>query len=306
MIDNLAAWALQRGYRVAWGPISVIEDVRREIAGRFAASQIDDQFFEHELRAILGSKFDDSERTAVIVAKPCPAHLVHFELDGKSIDALLPPTYFRYRALFEEVRHDLAENGLPGARTEILTAPLKAVASRLGLISYGRNNITYVEGMGSYFQLCGYLTDVALPEMGLKPGSLLEQCEDCGVCLQMCPTGAIEEERILLRAEKCLTYVNENAGDWPDWLDQRGHNSLLGCLECQRCCPVNPELQVQDTAIRFSKIETRILLSQDLSGMDTGAENGIRIKLAWLGQPYAEPVLGRNLRALLRATGMQM
>jgi len=27
-------------------------------------------------------------------------------------------------------------------------------------------------------------------------------------------------------------------------------------------------------------------------------------KLAWLGQPYAEPVLGRNLRALLAASGL--
>ena len=31
------------------------------------------------------------------------------------------------------------------------------------------------------------------------------------------------------------------------------------------------------------------------------AECGIRFKLAWLGQPYIEPVLGRNLRALLDA-----
>lgn len=300
MIQNLAAWTAQRGYRIAWGPGSVVEDVRREIAGRLSGSQIDDRFFERELRGILGSEFYNSGQMVVIVAKPCPAHLVHFDFDGKSLDALLPPTYFRYRALFEEIRLDLAENGLPDTRTEILTAPLKAVAARLGLISYGRNNITYVSGLGSYFQLCGYLTDAALPEMELKPVSLLAQCENCGLCMKMCPTGAIEEDRILLRAERCLTYANENPGDWPDWVDPRAHNSLLGCMECQRCCPANPELEVEDTGIRFSDAETRLLLSQDLSSLSAGAENGIRSKLAWLGQPYAEPVLGRNLRALVR------
>jgi epoxyqueuosine reductase len=304
MNRGVLEWAAQRGYRIAWGPSSVVEDVRREIAGRLSGSQIDDRFFEHELRAILGGESDNLGQTVVVVAKPRPAHLVHFDLDGKSFDALLPPTYFRYRALFEEIRLDLAENGLPGARTEMLTAPLKAVAAHLGLISYGRNNITYVPGLGSYFQLCGYMTDAALPETGLKPESLLAQCENCGLCMQMCPTGAIMEDSVLLRAERCLTYANENAGDWPGWVDPRAHNSLLGCLECQRCCPANPELTIEDTGVSFSNAETRLLLSQDLSTMSAGAENGIRSKLAWLGQPYVEPVLGRNLRALIRAKSL--
>jgi epoxyqueuosine reductase len=306
MDKKLQEWAISRGCRIAYGPAFVVEGVRRRISDQICGSEIDKGFSERELKGILGGEFDNVERSIVVIAKPRPAHLVHFDLNGTSFDALLPPTYFRYRALFEEVRLDLAKNGLPGAKIEMLGAPLKGVAAHLGLISYGRNNIAYVPGLGSYFQLCGYVTDAVLPQTELKPASLLEDCRNCGICIQLCPTGAIGEDRILLHAERCLTYANENAGEWPDWVDLLAHNSLLGCMDCQQCCPANPELKVEDTGVRFSNAETRLLLSQDLTNMSSGTENGIRSKLAWLGQPYVEPVLGRNLRALVRAKGLQI
>jgi epoxyqueuosine reductase len=302
MIEKLQEWAAQRGYRVAWGSRAVVESAQREIEARRSGSEIDGDFFNHELQSILAGGNEISLPTAIIVAKPRSAHSIRFELEGKSMDALLPPTYFRYRALFEDVRMDLTENGLPGAQIEHLKGPLKAIAGRLGLIRYGRNNISYVEGLGSYIQLCGYWTDAKLPEKkvdeGIEP-SLLPQCENCGICRSVCPTDAITEERVLLRAERCLTFVNENPGNWPEWLSPRAHNCLLGCLECQRACPANPELPVENTGLVFSPTETRLLLS-DIGTMDDRAETGIRSKLAWLGQPYAEPVLGRNFKALLK------
>lgn len=302
MINRLQAWAEQRGYRVAWGPGSIVEDVRREIVHRRSGFEIDERFFKHELESLVGKDSDTIGRSLVIIAKPRPAHAVRFDVDGKNFDALIPPTYFRYRATFEDVRIDLAEHGLPGVQIEYLTAPLKAAAGRLGLARYGRNNISYVLGFGSYMQLCGYWVNVSIPRMEEKASaapSLLPQCEDCGICVSVCPTGAISEDRVLIRAERCLTFLNENPGDWPDWLNPRAHNCLLGCLECQQSCPANPKLQIEHTGMSFSAAETRRLLS-DGSTPDDRAETGLRMKLAWLGQPYAEPVLGRNLRALLK------
>lgn len=303
MIERLQQWAGQRGYRVAWGSRNVVAGVRREIAGRRANLELDQRLFESELKTIVGEEHDDAGQTVVVVAKPRPAHVVSFELSGEVVDALLPPTYFRYRAVFEVVRADLAANGLPGARVEHLVAPLKAIGSRLGLVGYGRNNISYAPVFGSYFQLCGYVTDAVLPEPeGARSfvESLLPECAGCDACVSMCPTGAIAEERTLLRAERCLTFANENAGEWPGWISPRVHHCLLGCLECQRACPVNPELPIEHTGLRFSETETNLLLS-DKSAVEGNTETGIRAKLAWLGQPYAEPVLGRNLRALQNA-----
>jgi epoxyqueuosine reductase len=302
MIEKLQKWAAQRGYRVVWGSGSVVANAQREIEARRSGSEIDEDFFNHELQSILAGRNEVSLPTVIIVAKPRPAHSIRFDIKGKSMDALLPPTYFRYRALFEDVRMDLAENGLPGVQIEHLAGPLKSIAGRLGLIQYGRNNISYAEEFGSYIQLCGYWTDAKLPEKkadeGVEP-SLLPQCENCSICRSICPTDAIMEERVLLRAERCLTFVNENPGDWPEWLSPQAHNCLLGCLECQRACPANPELPIENTGLVFSPAETRLLLS-DKGAMDDRAETGIRLKLAWLGQPYAEPVFGRNLKALLK------
>jgi epoxyqueuosine reductase len=303
MGESLMRWVADRGCRVAWGPVEVVRAAQAELAARRAARELDEGFFCAALGAVTDPPGGTEGDTVVVVAQPSPASRVSFDLGDNRLDAILPPTYRRYRQVFEEVRQDLAANGLPGARVEHLAAPVKAVAARLGLVRYGRNNVTYAAGMGSYLQLCGYLTDARLPapEEGATPGpALLPECDGCRTCLAACPTGAIGEERVLLRAERCLTLANENPGEWPDWVPPRAHTCLLGCLLCQRCCPANPKLPVEDTGVCFSAEETRTLLTGG-GPASASAESGIRAKLAWLGQPYAEPVLGRNLRALLEA-----
>ncbi len=304
MAQKLLEWAAQRSYRVAWGSGEVVESVRREIESRRSGRELNEHLFEHELKSIMSRRNDNTGGSVLIVAMPRPAHLVGFDIAGKNFNALLPPTYFRYRQTFEEVRMDLATNGLAGTRLEYLNAPLKAIASRLGLVRYGRNNISYVAGLGSYIQLFGYWMDDALfpepEESSAAAPSLLPQCENCGICVSICPTDAISENRVLIRAERCLTFVNENTGDWPLWVNPKAHNCLVGCLECQRSCPANPELQIEHTGLFFSAAETRLLLSGH-STADDRAETGIRMKLAWLGQPYIESVLGRNLLALTQS-----
>ena len=303
MIEALQRWAGERGYQVAWGPAEVVQEARAEIAGRHAAAEVDDGFYREELQSLAeGEALRDCE-TVVVVAMPRPAHLIGFELDGGRLEALMPPTYLRYRQTFEDVRQDLESNGLAGARLEHLVWPLKSIAARLGLVRYGRNNIAYAGAFGSYMQLCGYLTDARLPlPQGWRPDEpeLLPECDGCGACLAACPTGAIDDDRVLLHAERCLTHFNENAGEWPAGLPESSHHCLIGCLLCQRVCPANPDLPIERTGLRFSAADTRSLLG----GWEPGSyrpETGIGHKLAWLGQPGLQPVIERNLRALLAA-----
>ena len=301
MIDTLQNWANDRGYRVAWGPTEAVRRARAEILDRRESGELDPVFCQGSLEFLFEAEEFRPEESVVVVAMPRPAHRVGFDLGHTRLEAVLPPTYFRYRPTFEEVRQDIAANGLPGARVEHLTAPLKTVATKLGLVRYGRNNIAYAEGIGSYIQLCGYITDAALPVppnwVEERP-DLLPECEDCTICHSACPTKAIADDRVLLRAERCITLANENPGAWPDSLPARAHHCLIGCLACQRACPANPKLRIDDTGVCFSADETRTLIDGD-GPADSHAENGIRAKLAWLGQPGVEPVLGRNLRALL-------
>lgn len=300
MIEALQRWAAKRGCAIAWGPMEVVREAQEEIASRRKAGELDDGFFLSELTSVADSPGISDGGTVVMVAWPVPAHTIVFDLGDERFEAVLPPTYVRYRARFEDIHLDLARHGLPGARIEYLAGPLKATAARLGLIRYGRNNIGYAAGLGSYVQLCGFITDASLPvrEPALPGPRLLGQCESCSACRSACPTGAISEDRVLLRAEKCLTLANENPGEWPAWLPSNAHNCLLGCLLCQTVCPANPALLVELTGLHFSPAETRWLME---SGGETNprAESGFRAKLAWLGQPYAEPVIGRNLQALV-------
>lgn len=303
MHETLLAWSRDRGFQVAWGPPSIAAESKAGISGRGASGELDPNLFAAELEHLVAQEEFPAGATLVLVAMPRPAHQVEFEREGSEpLKALLPPTYLRYQATFEEVRQDLAKHGLPGARVEHLHGPCKAMAARLGLVRYGRNNITYAEGMGSYLQLCGFFTDASLPCLPLPEGpSLLPACSGCRMCGQACPTGAIREDRVLLSAQRCLTCANEDAGDWPAWVPERRHNSLVGCLICQRVCPANPPLAVVETGLRFSARETAALVDPG-KPLPPGAEDGIRKKLAWLGQPRLEPVLGRNLAALLRTT----
>jgi epoxyqueuosine reductase len=301
MIERLQRWATGQGYRVGWGPLDVITAALADVEARRIPAVLEAYTSES-----FSSERGESLRarglvTVVVVVKPRPAHSVLFEIDGECLETLLPPTYFRYQNIFEEVREDLSARGLPGARVETLRAPLKQVASRLGLVSYGRNNVTYAPGPGSYFQLLGYLTDARLPlPNGWQPSEpvLLPTCQTCRACLDDCPTGAIDENRVLLHAERCLTFANENPGPWPPWVGPEAHHCLLGCLRCQRPCPENPELPVERTGVVFTRDETRALLAGSADHLGPVRE-GLRGKLDLLGQPGAEAVLGRNLRALV-------
>jgi epoxyqueuosine reductase len=305
MNERLQNWADDRGYQIAWGPAEVVERAREAIVARHEGGELDMAFYDDNIEELIASDGSPGGETVIAVAVPRPAHRVAFDLGTSRFDALLPPTYVRYRETFEEVRRDLAVNVLGGARVEHLVAPIKTVAAMLGLVRYGRNNITYAEGVGSYLQLCGYIIEAQLPASDsarTHEPRLLPECEGCTVCRSTCPTGAIEEDRVLLRAERCITLANENPGEWPAFVPPRSHHCLLGCLRCQRSCPANPKLEIAATGVRFSTEETARLLDGDAPS-DDHTERGIRSKLVQLDQVNARPVLGRNLKALLDARG---
>lgn len=303
MEERLQQWSRLRGYKVAWGPVAAVREAVSEIEERVGTKEIDADFAADALGWVTAGGTGAAAGTVVVVAVPRSAHVVGFELDDGVYPALLPPTYVNYRPLFEEVRQDLETNGLPGFSVEHAMVPLKATAARLGLVRYGLNNLAYAEEIGSYVQLCAFFTDAPLARAtggGPSEPALLDECLSCGACMSVCPSGAINDERVLLSAHTCLTHANETAGPWPGWVPEWAHTCLLGCLECQKVCPANPELPVQDSGVVFSAAETRALLNGE-GDEEEGVESGVRAKLAWLGQPYAESVLGRNLRALLDA-----
>jgi len=301
--ERVLAWARARGYRVACGPLEAASLAIRDVLDRQTAGQIDRGFFEENLRALVSFMPNPGVHARVlVVVMPRPAHSVVFETSDRAQTVVIPPTYVRYTALFEEVACGLREHALPpGSRLERIDVPLKSLAARLGLVRYGRNNLTFDPEAGTSIQLFGYATDAPLPlPAGWHPGEpeLLPECESCPACRDACPTGAIGSDRVLLHGERCLTWWNENDRPWPTWLSPDSHHCLVGCLACQDVCPANARMKVVDTGVVFSAAETTAILNPGQDRSDP-VWRSIRAKLDRGGRLNEEPLIGRNLRALL-------
>ncbi len=245
-------------------------------------------------------------RSLVVIAGRAPCYSVVFHAGRRKLTAVIPPTYLRssFRA---SCRRLLEEVLVPaGFGVERPTLPVKLLAVRTGLGEYGRNDLCYVPGMGSLARLEAFVTDAdlldgdsaAALDRGLRSAQMrMSSCSTCSSCHWACPTRCIPSDTSLVGAERCLTYLNENEGPWPDWLDPGSHNCLVGCMRCQQICPVNREhLADPEIVAEFDAAETDVIL-QDLP--QNLLPEAIRAKLAALDLDDYSTVLGRNLRALM-------
>jgi epoxyqueuosine reductase len=238
-------------------------------------------------------------RSLIVDASPVPAEQVTFTLNGRSFQTIIPPIY---NVSTDQQATDCITGVLKpkGYRLMGAAVPMKLLATRSGLAKYGKNNITYVESMGSYHRLSAFYTNAPISEDHWQKPQMLDRCETCTACIKKYPSGAISYDRFLLRAKKCITYFNESERPFPDWIDPSWHNCLIGCMICQDVCPENP------TSIRrivhvatFSDEET----NQILRGARKEELTPETIeKLKRIGLLFDDcKALARNLKALLDA-----
>lgn len=298
-------WAKNRGYRVAAGGLELLEEVRSSLQNRRDKGEIEEVFFRNNLDKfsyLEGCRLKNPQ-SIMIIAVPRPAHILTFTLGRKTIETILPPTYVRYRDIFRDVREDLEmAASAHNFHLEILSAPLKALANRLGLILYGRNNIGYIDGLGSYFQLVGLVSDQRIDEIGKRTGpaqKLLPRCQECRICTKACPTGAIAEDRFLLHAEKCYTLSSESPEPIPEDLKTPSAKCLIGCLKCQQACPENRgSLRYEEASVSFDSEETTALIGKE--GGSERAMSRVHAKFLRLGLTESIQIFARNLEQLLK------
>jgi epoxyqueuosine reductase len=203
-------------------------------------------------------------QSIIIVAMPRHPTKAIFNWNGQKLSFMLPPTYTAYDEKRLHVETLVAKAvGKAGFKIAATSLPLKLLAVRSGLAEYGRNNIAYVEGMGSFMRLTALYTDMPVESDNWQEAKEMETCRNCSLCQNACPTGAITKDQFLLHAEKCLTYHNEKDSSipFPDWIRPEWHNCIIGCIRCQAACPKNkPYLtQVEDT-VEFTESETKVML----------------------------------------------
>lgn len=238
-------------------------------------------------------------RSVIVGAVARPLTQATLTVGGADHTVPVPPQYAGGVAardgLTEAAGAALAPFGHRAGRFE---PPLKTLAACAGLARYGRNNIAYVPGLGSYLMLAACATDAPPPDDAAWAEPLqLARCERCSACLLACPTGAIRADRFLLETDRCLTFVNEDRAPFPKWVHPAWHTCAVGCLRCQQVCPENAgvELLVEPPEM-FDEEESAAILA---ATGDSGLAPATLAKLERCGLDYSPGLIARNLLALL-------
>jgi len=131
-------------------------------------------------------------------------------------------------------------------RAFVDSAPLleKAWATEAGLGWQGKHSIVINKEIGSFFFIGSLILNIELDYD--KPASG-EYCGDCTLCIDSCPTMAINENRTI-DARKCIANLTiENRGPIPEELIPRLGARVYGCDICQEVCPWNKDIKPHHT-----------------------------------------------------------
>lgn len=203
MIAELKSLAEQKGYKLEFVPIQMLKSFEQGLI-QFT----NEPYLYHKQRANVESQIpylhligQPSKYTSIIIIA-VPRR--NFSIHEKAARAL--------------IKDAIKKAGHAVKNHDVL--PFKRLAVQSGLAKYGRNNITYVDGMGSFCKYLALLTSVPCDGDSWREEPIMtETCEDCHLCINSCPKGAISKDRFLLYREKCV-----GGG---------------GCSACQDCCPLN-------------------------------------------------------------------
>jgi epoxyqueuosine reductase len=115
----------------------------------------------------------------------------------------------------------------------------KAWAREAGLGWVGKNSILINRDKGSFLFLGELILDIELDWD--KPYSE-DLCDNCRICVDACPTGAINNGRTI-DARKCISWLTvENKNEIPGEFRNKLRDRVFGCDICQDVCPWNRNL----------------------------------------------------------------
>lgn len=111
----------------------------------------------------------------------------------------------------------------------------REAAYRAGIGWYGKSTNLLLPGRGSWFVLGSVITNAVLET---DDGPVDDGCGTCRRCLDGCPTGAIVAPGVV-DARRCLAWLLQARGDFPEEFREALGDRIYGCDECQEVCPPN-------------------------------------------------------------------
>jgi epoxyqueuosine reductase len=172
----------------------------------------------------------------------------------------------------------------------------REAAARSGVGFYGKNTLLITRRHGSWVVL-GTLVTTAEVE---ATSPLDAGCGTCTLCIEACPTGALDEPGVL-DSTKCLSYWTQAPGPIPD--EYRAHigAQVYGCDICQDVCPWNRGVEKRRSEVPLpNDAEPHVRLTDWLQ--EDGAS--LRERYERLYVPRNDPrYLRRNALVALGNTG---
>lgn len=250
--NNIINQISSHGLRAKLISIKHIEKIKQELEevqnnnpfiGKYLSGYFEE--FNYEPSNIM-----TNPKSLLIVAVPDSIARIYFNLNGRKHTVLMPPMYLFNSSVKNENNQKkimeiniLLEKILSPYSLEVhkINLPAKLLAVRSGLGVYGKNNICYVEGLGSFMWLGVYLTDIPCDKEVWLEYNNMDICKKCDLCLHNCPTNAINSDSFIIQVSRCITYHNESEKTFPSWIGKNKNNAIIGCLRCQIVCPANRE-----------------------------------------------------------------
>jgi epoxyqueuosine reductase len=146
----------------------------------------------------------------------------------------------------------------------------KPWAREAGLGWQGRHSILINRKIGSFFFIGILILNI---DLEYDPPFAGENCGECRLCLDECPTGAINDNRTI-DARRCIANVTiERRGPVPEELVPYLGRRIYGCDRCQEICPWNkkakpgrtPEFRINDEIAGMSLEDWKNLSREQFS-----------------------------------------
>ena len=121
----------------------------------------------------------------------------------------------------------------------------REAAARSGVGFYGKNTMLITRRHGSWVVLGTLVTDVEI-----EPTPKLElDCGSCRLCIDACPTDALDEPGTL-DSTRCLSYWTQAPAPIPDDFRAELGAQVYGCDICQDVCPWNRGIEKRREGIQ--------------------------------------------------------
>lgn len=158
---------------------------------------------------------------------------------------------------FIKIHDDNAEG-----RIVVDSSPLfeKAWAVEAGLGWQGKHSVIINKEIGSFFFLGVLMINITL---GYDKPASRDHCGNCRLCIDGCPTGAINDNRTI-DARKCISNLTiENREPVSKELGPKLRKRVYGCDICQELCPwnqkaprnIHPEFSLSDEVANLTRKE---------------------------------------------------